>query len=160
MKQENAVPADPDILSAEDEFVSLTGFAVFENVGDKIRGQYGGVMHGIDFTREDGTVSKPIPQHILITSDGVVRANETVQMAILRGVDPGTEVEIEYTGEAKTRAGYRVKRFDIRVRRSILNKSVGKIVEAQRAGLLAPPPVTIEDKDPFADDEVPAVTAS
>lgn len=126
-------------------FVTLTGFKKFQAVGDEVLGVYIGSTH-------EANIPLPgdIHQYLFHTEDGLFKLNETAQLSVLRRVPKGTEVLIIYNGEADqlTRQGFKVRKFDVMVKREELSAVAKKLLEAGPSEVTAD--VVAEAADPFA----------
>lgn len=103
-----------DEKETEVEYVSLNLFKTFDNVGDAIEGQYLGTT-SIDM---DG---QPLDQHVMLTSEGIVKFNSSAQLSSLTLMPRGSRIKVTFKGVIK---GSRVKAFDIQMPKASFDKYV------------------------------------
>ena len=128
-------------------FVTLTGFKKFQQAGDEVLGVYVGSTH-------EANIPLPgdIHQYLFHTEDGLFKLNETAQLSVLRSIPKGTEVLIVYNGEAEqpTRQGFKVRKFDVMVKREELSSVAKALLAAAPSEVTAD--VLATAADPFAAD--------
>lgn len=135
----------PDELT---DFVTLNKFAQFEVPGSCVIGTYLGYIL-IRLNEID------VPQFSILTTDGIVSFNGTVQMKRLMYLTPGMKAGVRYLGPGeKTPQGNRIKLYDVMLARDDFNK----LFANGNQPVLQPPTSTqaeepkLLDSDPFADD--------
>jgi hypothetical protein len=139
---ENGVPGLPD------GFTSLNEWADFSEIGFTVRGEYIGF-------EEIELSGKPAVQHSILTAEGVVSFNGTVQMARLKTVPIGTTVAVVYMGEGeKSPQGNRIKLYKIGIDSKQFQHLREPTIQAAKQRMLeqANKPKPQGDADPFADD--------
>lgn len=134
--------------SSGDDMVSINGFKTFDQIGDTLSGE---IVGSSWLEMEDG---RRMRQHVLLTDDGLFTINETAQLRVLGGIDPGTRVDIVYQGEINVNGGRRVRKFDIKIPRRALGGLAVRMSEICSAPTLNDQmalPANADVIDPFED---------
>jgi len=131
------MPGDFPDLDAADVGMSIEKrYFEFDMKGKKIRA----VFNGMDFiTSTKNGERKQIPAICFQTKEGVFLNSGASLVEQFKNIPPGTPVQIEYLGDAKTASNNNVKKFDVR----LLNVKVNAVkVEGTK-----PQPTTTAAKD-------------
>ena len=107
------MPGDfPDLDNAEIGMSIEKKYFEFDMKGKKVRA----VFNGMDFiTSAKNGERKQIPSICFQTKEGVFLNSGASLVEQFRNIPPGTAVQIEYLGDAKTASGNNVKKFDVRL---------------------------------------------
>lgn len=107
------MPGDfPDLDNAEVGMSIEKKYFEFDMKGKKVRA----VFNGMDsiVSAKNGE-RKQIPAICFQTKEGVFLNSGASLVEQFRNIPPGTPVQIEYLGDAKTASGNNVKKFDVRL---------------------------------------------
>jgi hypothetical protein len=107
------MPGDfPDLDNAEIGMSIEKKYFEFDMKGKKVRA----VFNGMDFiTSSKNGERKQIAAICFQTKDGVFLNSGASLVEQFKNIPPGTAVQIEYLGDAKTASGNNVKKFDVRL---------------------------------------------
>jgi hypothetical protein len=119
------MPGDfPDLDNAEVGMSIEKRYFEFDLKGKKIRA----VFNGMDFiTSAKNGERKQIPAICFQTKEGVFLNSGASLVEQFKSIPPGTPVQIEYLGDAKTASNNNVKKFDVRLLNVAVKVSVVKV---------------------------------
>jgi hypothetical protein len=119
------MPGDfPDLDNAEVGMSIEKRYFEFDLKGKKIRA----VFNGMDFiTSAKNGERKQIPAICFQTKEGVFLNSGASLVEQFKSIPPGTPVQIEYLGDAKTASNNNVKKFDVRLLNVAVKVSTVKV---------------------------------
>jgi hypothetical protein len=113
----------------EPEFMELSGFYRFEEIGDSITGYLLGRSVSSWLDEKTGEVKDAIPQWLLLTNNGIIHINETVKLQRLLSLVPlRALVKITFKEKVKTSAGT-MKDFAVQVTKASFAETAKKLLE-------------------------------
>ena len=102
----------PDLDGAEVGFSLEAKYLKFTTPNQQVRVVFNGFT---TIRKNENGVIQPMTSAVLQNKEGLFLNSTSNVLDQLGRIPPGTAVQITYTGDEKSKAGYNVKKFDIRV---------------------------------------------
>ena len=129
-------PSDmPDLDAAETGMMLEKKYLEFKAEGQTVRAVYNGMQ---TITSKSGDDEKQIPAIVFQNKEGVFLNSGASLVDQFASIPPGTPVEIKFVGKEKTKNGYNVNKFEVRLLNVKVNAQPVKQTTKQAPRQLTP----------------------